>query len=164
MGSKIMFPEVMKGYDMEQVDNYICKLSEAYQEAYEENTLIRERYNNLVEDCKKMSSQDQAEMNPETILMYAEILAQKIIADTQAEAAQTRAEAQKVLADTNAKAAQMKAEAQRALNEAHAEAARIVFRARKNMEQAHDMLDQTVSKIQNMLTFNVPDITNIMAG
>jgi cell division septum initiation protein DivIVA len=170
MVARVMFPEVMKGYDMEQVDSYICKLSAAYQDAYDENTLIRERYNSLLEDFKKMSSQEQAEANPEAILIYAEILAQKVIADTQAEAAQTRAEAQKILADTNATAAQMKAEAQRMLNEANAEAAKIVFRARKNMEQAYAVMEQAyvvmeqaVDKMHNMLSVNVPDIKRIMA-
>ena len=149
--SKIIFPEVMKGYDREQVDKYISKLSEAYQEAYDENTAIRERYNNLLEDFKKLSSQEQAELNPEIILMYAEMLAQKIIADAQADAAQAKAEAQKIFADTNAAAAQARAEAQRMLNDANTTAARIVVRARRNIEQAQEIMEQTVQRIHSLL-------------
>jgi len=148
---------------MEQVDKYISKLSEAYQEAYDENTAIRERYNALLDDFKKLGSQEQGEMNPEILLMYAEMLAQKIIADAQAQAAKTKAEAQKVFADTNAMAAQVKAESQKSLSEANAEAAKIVMRARKNIEQAYKIMEQTCSKVQNMLSYNTPDIRIIKA-
>ncbi|MCL1975868.1 MAG: DivIVA domain-containing protein [Firmicutes bacterium] len=160
---RIFFQEVMRGYDMEQVDKYISKLSEAYQEAYDENTAIRERYNALLDDFKKLGSQEQGEMNPEILLMYAEMLAQKIIADAQAQAAKTKAEAQKVFADTNAMAAQVKAESQKSLSEANAEAAKIVMRARKNIEQAYKIMEQTCSKVQNMLSYNTPDIRIIKA-
>ena len=153
--SKIIFPEVMKGYDREQVDRYISKLSEAYQEAYDENTAIRERYNTLLEDFKKLNVQEQAELNPEIILMYAEMMAQKIIADAQADAAQAKAEAQKIFADTNAAAAQARAEAQSMLNDANTTAARIVIRARRNIEQAHEMMEQTIQTKYGILT---PDI------
>jgi cell division septum initiation protein DivIVA len=163
MGAKIVFPEVIKGYDMEQVDSYISKLSDAYQEAYDENMAIRGKYNSLLEDFRKMSAQEQAALNPEVILMYAEILAQKIITDTQEEAAQIKADAQKTLTEGSALAAQMKAEAQRILTEANAEATRIVFRARKNMEQAQDIMEQTITRVQDILAFNGLDIKSYIA-
>lgn len=196
--SRIIFPEALNGYDTEQVDTYITKLSDAYQLAYDENTALREKYNNLLEDCKKSNMQQLIKANSDNIakiLMYADMLAQKVIADAQAEVSQVKVEVQKALNESNAEAAQAKAKAQRIIDEANAEtfqvkaeaqkimeranaeavraqkivgdanaeAVRIVVRAKRNIEQAHETMEQTVSKIQDMLTFNVPDIKRIVA-
>jgi len=162
--AKIIFPEVFKGYDMEQVDRYITKLSAAYQEAYDENTAIRARYNNLLEAFKQLNAQEQEGMDPEIVLMYAEMLAQKIITDAQADAALVRAEAQKVFAETTAAAAQAKSQAQKMLQDANAEAARIVLKARKSLLQANDLMEKTVNKILGMMTFNAPEAKSTKAG
>ncbi|MCL1816355.1 MAG: DivIVA domain-containing protein [Clostridiales bacterium] len=159
---KINFPEVMKGYDMEQVDNYISKLSAAYQAAYDENTAIRERYNNLLDDFKKLSSQEETEINPEIILMYAEMLAQKIIADAQAEAAQIKAEAQKVYTEANNLSTQTMSEAQKNMIEANSEADKALIQTRKKIEQANEMMNSTLEKIQAMMAQTMPEIKNII--
>ena len=158
------FTEAMNGYNKEQVDNYISKISEAYQTAYDENTAISDKYNNLLDAYNNLTAQEQAGLDSDIMLMYAEMMSKKIIANAQVEAAQVKAEAQKILTEANKETTQAKAEAQKIVNEANTEAARIVVRARKNLEQAQDIMEQTMGRVQSLLTFNVPNIKNIMAG
>jgi len=89
-----LFANEKNGYQKAQVDNYISKISEAYQAAYSDNQALQEMCNTRIEDYKKLAA--------------AEMLAQKIIKEAQAEAER------------------MKAEAEEIINEAFNEAARIV--------------------------------------
>jgi len=87
--TKIFFTEEKNGYNRLEVDNYIAKLDEAYQNAYDENQDIRNKYNSLLDDCRKLDVQERTEFNSEIIaktLVNAEVLAQKIIADANKEA------------------------------------------------------------------------------
>lgn len=164
IGSNNFFAEAMQGYDKGQVDNYISKISEAYQTAYDENTAIYGKYNDLLETYNNMTAQEQAGLDSDIMLMYAEMMAQKIIANAQVEAAQVEAEAQKIITEANKEVVQAKAEAQKIVSEANTEAARIVVRARKGIEQAQEIMEQTVGRVQSLLTYNVPNVKNILAG
>jgi cell division septum initiation protein DivIVA len=138
----IFFPEVRNGYDRGQVDKYINKLSEAYQAAYDENTAIWDRYNTLLAEYNKLNIHEQIELNSDVVtktLIYAEMLAQKIITDAHEEAERARGEMQKIIADANTEA---------------------VVRARKNLEQAHEIMQEAISKVESLLTFNEPFIKN----
>lgn len=89
--TEIFFNDKKNGYDKSQVDNYIKKISEAYQEVYREHISIREKYDNLLENYKKLEEQNlPPEHNTETIaitLLEAENLAKKIIANARREEA-----------------------------------------------------------------------------
>ena len=80
------FDEQKNGYDKEQVDNYISRLTEAYQTAYKEYLAVCDKYNNLMQDYKNMKSQaekqERERVNSNTIartLKESEQLAQEII-------------------------------------------------------------------------------------
>ena len=162
--TNVFFSEVGNGYDREQVDNYVRKLTEAYQVAYEENTVIAEKYNSLEEAYNKISMQERKGTDSDISMMYVELMAKKIIADAQVRAAQAKAEAQKTLTEANKEAAQKKAEAQQMIDEANTEAVKIVIHAKKNLEQAHEIMEQTVGNMQSLLAFNMPNNKSVMAG
>jgi cell division septum initiation protein DivIVA len=133
---RIFFSEEKNGYDRAQVDKYVNKLSEAYQAAYDENTLMRERYNSLLDSCNTWNMPGQSEPTPEIItktLVYTEMLAQKIITDAHEEAARAKAEAQKIITDANTEA---------------------VDRAKRNLEQAYEIMEEAISKVESLLNFN----------
>jgi len=178
----LFFPAVENGYDKEQVDIYVNKLSEAYQAAYDENELIREKYNNLLDTYKTANGQNQSAPTSEVAtktLMYAEVLAQKIISEALEEASRTKAEAQLATADAleeatranekaqltiaNAREEVMraKAEAQQAIAHANTE---IVERTRRNLEQAQKIMVEAINKVESLLTFNASYIKNSIAS
>ena len=53
---EIFFTEQKNGYDKEQVDSYIHKLTEAYQKAYDEYFAMCDKYNNLMYDYKQLEA------------------------------------------------------------------------------------------------------------
>ncbi|MCL2814182.1 MAG: DivIVA domain-containing protein [Oscillospiraceae bacterium] len=92
--TEISFNDRKNGYDKLQVDNYIKKISEAYQEVYREHVSICEKYDSLLENYKKLEEQNQAppehDTETETIaitLLDAENLAKKIVANARREEA-----------------------------------------------------------------------------
>ena len=54
---KTLFREQPNGYDKKQVDNYICKITGAYQKAYNEYLATYEKYNRLLQDYKKLEAE-----------------------------------------------------------------------------------------------------------
>jgi len=140
-GTNVVFKEAIRGYDKEQVDLYITKLSEAYKSAYNENQALQKKCAGLLVECEKPGAQEQNELNSGIIaktLINTEILARKIIADAHTEAAKA------------------KATAKTTLDEANAEAARIVVRAKLNYEQIQEIMEQTAGKVQSLLTTDEP--------
>jgi len=82
--AEIFFSEQKNGYDKEQVDNYIRRLTEAYQTAYKAYLTVSEKYTDLKLDFKKLKSEIKsgAETNSiERTLMDSEKLAKDIIND-----------------------------------------------------------------------------------
>lgn len=82
--SEIYFNEQKNGYDKAQVDNYINKITEAYQKAYEEYLATCEKYNNLMQDYKRLEANRQTESNADAgiiakTLIDSEKMAKKII-------------------------------------------------------------------------------------
>jgi cell division septum initiation protein DivIVA len=162
----IFFTEEKNGYDREQVDGYIHKLSEAYQKAFSEYEDLRGKYNSLLEDCKNLDLQERTGLNSDIIaktLIHTELLAQKIIEGAHAEAAKVKSDAKIIINQANAEAAKVKAEAQKAVDEAHSEAAKIGVRARRNHDEAQKVLAQAANEVQKLLasnnTVNITDIT-----
>ena len=122
---KIFFAEQTNGYDKKQVDNYIQKLTEAYQKAYNEYFDTYNKYNVLIQNYKKLESEKQVESQMglksdiiEKILLDAEKLAKDII------------------------------------NNAHSEEARIVDLTVKNLQYAYKTLENAMSEVQKFLAFN----------
>ncbi|MCL2772325.1 MAG: DivIVA domain-containing protein [Oscillospiraceae bacterium] len=80
--AEIFFTAQNDGYDRAQVDNYIHRLTEAYQKAYNEYLATCDKYNALMQDYKKLEADKQVGMNANVIartLMDSERLAQEII-------------------------------------------------------------------------------------
>lgn len=80
--AEIFFNAQNDGYDRIQVDNYIHRLTEAYQKAYNEYFATCDKYNALMQDYKKLEAEKQAGLNANVIartLIDSERLAQEII-------------------------------------------------------------------------------------
>ena len=141
-GTNVVFKEAIRGYDKEQVDLYVKKLSEAYRGAYNENRALQEKCAGLLEECEKLDAHEQTGLHPDIItktLLDTEMLARKIIADAHAEVAKAKATAKKTLDDANS------------------EAARIIVRAKVNFEQIQEIMEQTADKVQSLLTVDEPE-------
>jgi len=149
--SKISFNNQTNGYDIAQVDAYIKSISEAYQSAYEQYYIICKRYNQLLENFKKLQTREQSRPSAEVIsntLLDAEVLSKKIIADAKAEAEKIRKaayidkaaaekQAQKFLDDATDTAVQVKDKARKILDCANSEAAKLNANAQAIIENAH---------------------------
>ncbi|MCL2517674.1 MAG: DivIVA domain-containing protein [Oscillospiraceae bacterium] len=125
--NEISFAEQKNGYDKDQVDNYILKLTGAYQRTYEEYIATCEKYNTLMEDFKQLEEEKQIGINSNVVskvLMDSEKLAQDIVET-----------AYKIIAN------------------AYTEEARIVEKARRNFEQANEKIEQAMSEAQKFFTF-----------
>jgi len=82
--SEIFFNEQRNGYDKNQVDNYINRLTDAYQMAYKEYLAVCDKYNDLMLNYQKLESERQSGQIPKVItktLLDSEKLANKIITD-----------------------------------------------------------------------------------
>ena len=127
IGTNISFTREKKGYDREQVDSYIKKVSEAYQTTYLEYLDINGKYEKLLEERENSDSRELQGMNSEIAaktLISTELLANKIITDAQTEAAAIIEEAQKAIAAAWEEADSAGEEAQRSIADAQAEAQR----------------------------------------
>ena len=126
VNTNVNFKEQKNGYDKDQVDNYINRLTEAYQRTYDEYLKICSKYNDLTEDYKNLEEEKQIDINSAVIskvLMDTEKLAQEIV-DT----------AYKIIAT------------------AYNEEARIIDKAKKNFEQANEKIEQAMSEAKKFLT------------
>jgi len=100
--AEIFFGEQKNGYDKSQVDDYIRRLTEAYEKAYSEYLSICEKYNALVQDYKKLEAEKQvgASANATAIakaLIASEKLSQEIIDNAYSEEAKIIEQAKKNL-------------------------------------------------------------------
>jgi len=80
--AEIIFSEQKNGYDKSQVDDYIRRLTEAYEKAYSEYLSICDKYNALVQDYKKLESEKQVGAKANVMaraLIASEKLSQEII-------------------------------------------------------------------------------------
>jgi len=118
--TEIFFSDQKFGYDKEQVDSYIAKLSEAYQMAFEEHNAAVAKYSSLLEDYQRLeeerrrSNEDGARKAEAGVdirevsdivaktLVNAEMLAKKIIEDARGEAAKIAEQSSTVLERTYA--------------------------------------------------------------
>lgn len=86
---KTLFKEQVNGYDKEQVDNYIRKITEAYQANYNEYLALCEKYNGLVQDYKELEAKkQQAGIDADVIakaLINSEKMAKEIIDNAHSE-------------------------------------------------------------------------------
>ena len=152
MAETIFFPKERRGYDKKQVDDYISKLSLAYQTIYDEHQALLVKYESISEDYKKIEAQEKNRSGADLIakvLLDAEMLAQKIIDSANNEADAIRAEAQKVFVDVERKTT---------------EAARISAWAREKFEYAHGLMEQTTKNLQDFAVYGETDAENYMIG
>ena len=93
----VSFERQFKGYNREQVDQYIASLAQAYQIAYDEYNSVCCKYSDLLEENEGLKEQNQNTPSADVLsktLVNAELLAQKIIEDAKAESENMRAKAQ----------------------------------------------------------------------
>ena len=178
IGTNISFTKEKNGYDRKQVDSYIKKISEAYEKNYYEFLDVSGKYKSLLEEHKSSDNRESAGMNPDIAaktLINTEMLAQKIIADAQAEAnailekagkivddakieaEKVKEEALKIIDDANAEVAEIKEDAQRALDDSVSEATMMAAQTRKDIEQARKIIDSASSEVEKLLTFRVKE-------
>lgn len=125
--TKIEFAEEKNGYDKDQVDNYIHKLTSAYQKTYEEYLATCEKYNSLNEAYKRLEEENQIGVNTDVVT--------------------------KVLADSEKLAQELVETAYKIIANAYNEEARIVEKAKRNFEQVNEKIEQAMSEAQNFFTF-----------
>ena len=90
--NEVVFSDKKNGYDKSQVDEYIKKITDAYQGAYNENVAMREKYDSLLADYKKLEAQNRQKAQNEAeivakALIEGENVAKKIIAKARSEEA-----------------------------------------------------------------------------
>ena len=161
VSTNISFTKEKNGYDRQQVDNYIKKLSEAYQTTYYEYLDISGKYKSLLEESEKQDKQEQVELSPDVIaktLINTEMLAQKIIADAQAEATAVLAEARKSLSNSKEETAKAKEAAKKIIDDANEEAEMAAARARESFEKAQKVMKQAAYEVEELLAFRTKDI------
>ncbi|MCL2160011.1 MAG: DivIVA domain-containing protein [Oscillospiraceae bacterium] len=78
--TEIVFNRQKNGYDTAQVDNYIKKIAEAYQSAYDEYAAMREKYDGLLSEHEKLKAGPALESDTE-IIAKALLEAEKIKKD-----------------------------------------------------------------------------------
>ena len=139
--TNIDFLREKNGYDRKQVDSYIEKLSEMYQKIYNEYINVSGKYKELLESGENAAPQERTEVDPEIVaktLMNAEMLAQRITVEAQAEAAKLMAEAQRMKDEANVDAVKAaEEEAQKVVYDAYAEVARAKEEARRIINDAN---------------------------
>ena len=164
MTEKLFFPEVKKGYDKRLVDNYVTKLSDAYQTAYNEYHVILKKHNDLLEERIRTDVQNQVEFNSEGIdktLLYMERLTKSIIADAIGEATEAKAEAKRIIAKAHAEAARVREATQKMLEDTCDEAAGIVDWAGNRLKQSYIAIREMAEDAQNNLMSDARNNENL---
>jgi|GEM_PF-2651403 len=149
MMEKMYFPEEKLGYDKELVDDYISKLSKAYQVAYEENQMITSKYESLLEDYKQTKELDPDKQYNEILaktLMDAEIYAQIIRDSAYIEAADTKLKAQQILDDANNEVSALKVVSEDIVNNANSMASVLQTHAQK---EAEDIIEEAQGMLRD---------------
>ena len=180
IGANISFQKEKNGYDRQQVDNYIKKISDAYQTTYYEFLDVSGKYKSLLEEREnapkqeieeKQEKQEKREhsggMNPDIAaktLINTEMLAQKIITEAQTEAAAVIADAEKTIAEAKQEAAKMKERARKILDDANKEAEIAAERAKKNLAQARKIIEQAANQVEEVLSLEDEAFENDIAA
>jgi cell division septum initiation protein DivIVA len=120
--AEVFFAEQKNGYDKTQVDNYIQMLTKSYQKAYKEYTDISGKYNELLQDYKKMEAEKQGGRNG----LNADIIAKALI------------NSEKL--------------AKEITDNAYSEEARLVAQTKNNLEQAYKTVEKAFNEAQKFLT------------
>ena len=153
----IAFMEEPNGYNKEQVISYIRKLSEAYQNTYEEYQGLSGKYESLAEEYGRLKAREQPGINAEVImktLVNAEVLARKITDDARSEAKEA---AQRIMDEARAGAREA---AQKIVDEAKNEAALMSYRARNSVEQARKAMGQVINELGKFFEPDAPEQEN----
>ena len=167
VGKNISFAKEKNGYDRAQVDSYIKKISDAYETTYYEFLDVSGKYKSLMEERESSGSREETGMNADVAaktLINTEMLAQKIIADAQAEANSILEKARKSVDEANAEAAGIKEDARKALDGAVSEAAAMAAQTREDIEKARRIIDSASSQVEELLTFRMKDEKETLAA
>jgi len=184
--SGVTFGTNPNGYDPSQVDSYIATLTDAYQTAYQEYNDVCSKYNNLVEDFKNLKASSLTEMPDARSRMpfNSDALVQRIIDDARAEVvaltANAQAEAKKIMDDARAAAWRVRNTMQKMSDDTSADDAAVRNNVRRlfgdiqmdspqsyapsiraydlrDHEQVDDILKQSITKIESILSLAAAD-------
>ena len=157
----VSFGKKFNGYDREQVDRYIARLTQAYREVYDEYNSVCGKNDELTNEINKLTAQRQNEPNADVIskaLVNTEILTQKLIGDANEEAEKILEDAQarskKLIDDAYVEKAESKLQAEKILEEANDEAARIIIGSRQDLirlQNGKAMLIDEINQIADKL-------------
>jgi len=153
MNETISFTTERNGYDREQVDRYIGKLSQAYQALYDGYTEVKTKHDSFV-DGESLGFHDIAEINAEVIskaLVSTEAVAQKIIADAHTEAAATRIELKRMTDDANSEVEKAQEAAKIIIDIANNEATEIVSQAKRNLETVSEIIAKSLKEAERRI-------------
>lgn len=149
---EIIFAEQENGYDKEQVDTYVERLSTAYQIAYDEYDAICEKYNTLIEEYEKLQSRRQYETKSNVTvktLMNAEVLAQNIIDDANREARRVANNVRKNIEGVKNTMKQMEGEVQKLLELNYLESKEIDFKQDNNKKRGESNGIENIAGIKS---------------
>ena len=170
MAESTLFSRRIRGYNRKQVDMYIEKISQAYQNIYDDNKEKTDKYDKLLEEFKMLETQIKTLPSAEVIakvLIDAETLAKVVVDDAKKEAEEMRSEAAFILREAKGDAANITAEAERIYYEADSkinEATKINNIAKEKLERAHEIAEQAMVEFNSLLTFDGSDIVYSLVG
>ena len=136
------FAEQTNGYDKAQVDDYIRRLTEAYQTAYNEYQAVCVKYNALLQENKKLETEKQ-------FASSAGPIPNKTVKDS---------EIADIIAKTLVDSEML---ARKIVENANAEAERIVDQAKLKCERVQETMEQAVIKMRVLLASENSEIKEV---
>ena len=150
----INFDREKNGYSKTQVDEYINKLSRAYEAVYNEYLEISIKYDNSMETSNSIMNGDDQELSQEVAKRSrenTEALMQKIIAEALIEASSIMTEAQLMKDEAQAMIDRAEENARRIIDEANAEATAKATQARIDLDDVRLVIEQAQTVVDMIL-------------
>jgi len=122
--AEILFTEQKNGYDKMQVDNYVQMLTKSYQKAYAEYLDISGKYNDLVQEYKKLEA-EKSEKADKSAGIDADLIAKTLLSSERL--------------------------AKEIIDNAYNEEARMVAQTKKNLDQAYKTIGKAITEAQKFL-------------
>ena len=138
--TNVNFIDQKNGYDKEQVDSYITKITEAYKLVYDEHQAISDKYNALLQDHRKSDAEKQTLSGKYDSLEreYNKLADEK-------QAGSNAGVIAKALLDAETLAKKI-------IDSAYIEAARVAEQEKVNIETAHAKVKQALAEATELLT------------
>ena len=136
----VLFADQTDGYDKEQVDDYVGRLSDAYQTVYREYQSVCAKYNTLVQDYRILEKEKTLN-NIDAGTLAKAVIDSGVLTTKIKETART--EADRIIDEAHA-------EADRLVKAAGADAARIIDKTRISIVRFQDMMARMMREAQEL--------------